>query len=385
MEFDRAQLKRNVRLSMKGTASRPMLVTLLFGFVVGIGTWLLNAILGGLLTGGVSGLSETALYYVQQGYDMEEAMNIAMLELLRQGPGAIFGAVVGGAVLSIFIALWQSAMNVGYEGYCLSMVRNENPPMGKIFGALPQFGPVLVTRLLTELFLFLWTLLVVLGYAVLLFAAMMAAVAAESAFLTVILVLVAVVCLVLGIIWVSMRYVLVDYVLLDKGLSGLEAIRENKRLMKGNIGRAFVLQLSFIGWYLLEGVVVWAGVIFAVLPIIAAAGGIMDTVMIGTGSMGGLLAASGFALLILAAVAIGAVVLNLWLKPYVTGAMAGFYDWANGRPELLSGGPNFQGGWGGHQDYTWNAGPSSGTGTGSGPRNDIPAPKPPKPKDDPWN
>lgn len=381
MDFDRAQLKREVKLSIKGTSPSPILVTLLFTVVVSVGTWLINTILGRLLTGGVGNVSDAMQYYILQGYEVDYALQAAMLDLLRMGAGAIFGAVVGGAVLSILVALWQSVMNVGFEGYCLSMVRNENPPMGRIFGALPQFGPVFITRFLTGLFVFLWGLLVAVGYVVLLFAAFTLAALTDSIAIAFPLILAAVAYLALGIIWVSVRYALVDYVLLDKRLYGMEALQENKRLMKGNTGRAFLLQLSFIGWYLLMLVIVYAGIMLAVVPIIMQAS---------ASSTGGLVAASGFALLVIAVAAIAAIVLTLWLKPYVTGSMAKFYDWTQGRDNGTGRGPNFgggSGGWSEHTDYTWSSGTGSGRGTGMGPGpgNGPSTHNPPKRRDDPWN
>lgn len=379
MEFDRAQLKRSVKLSMKSTASRPMLVTLLFVVVVSAGTWLLNTVLGGVLTGNLGNWSTMILAYTQAGYELDEAVEQAMLTLLSMGPGAIFGVAVGGSVLSILVSLWQSVMNVGYEGWCLSMVRNENPPMGRIFGALSQFVPVFITRFLTGVFVFLWGLLVAVGYVVLFTVAFALAALTESAAVAIPLILVAVVYLVLGVIWVSVRYALVDYVLLDKGLSGMEALRENKRLMKGNTGRVFLLQLSFIGWYLLMFAVIYAGIMLALIPLIMQASAY---------STGGLIAASGFALVIIAVVVIAATVLMLWLRPYITGSMAKFYDWTQGRDDSAGHGPGFgggSGGWSEHTDYTWSSGAGSGTGLGSGSGNGGPKPNPPKPRDDPWN
>lgn len=376
MEFDRAQLKQSVKLSMKGTDPKPMLVTLACTAIISAGTWLINTVLGWLLTGGVGNVSETVLNYIQQGYEVEEAVYIAMLELFRMGPGAMFGAVVGGGVLSLIVSLWGGTMNVGYEGYCLSMVRNENPPLGRIFCALPQIGPVLITRILTVLFIFLWSLLAYVGIFAFLVILSLAAIMDVPA-LAVLLTLLVGIGLVLGMIWVTLRYALVDYVLLDKGLSGMDAIRESKRLMKGNAGRAFVLQLSFIGWYLLIFVIVYGGIIAALVPIISA-----------YTSGGGWIAASGFALVIIIAVTIAAVVLTLWLRPYTTGAMAKFYEWAKGSADGFTGGPGCvggNGGWGQTTDYTWTSGTSSGTGMGAGPRDGGAAPKPPKPKDDPWN
>lgn len=387
MEFNRAQFKREVKLSMKGSGC--MTVTLLFSVVVSAGTWLLNAVLGRLLTGGAGSISDTVIRYVQRGYDFEDAVYIAMLELFRRGPGALAGIAVGGVVLSIIIALWQGAMDVGYEGWCLSMVRHENPPVSKIFCALPQILQVLVTRFLTGLFIALWSLLAVLAYVLLLIIGTLLASLTDSVVLAIPFLLAAIAVLVVGIVWVSTRYLLVDYVLLDKGLYGLDAIRESKRLMRNNIRKGFVLQLSFFGWYLLMIAMVYIGVILALIPIVGA---------YAFGSTGGLVASSGFALLVIIAVVVGTTILSLWLRPYVTGSIARFYDWACANADGPQGGPVFHGGsdgsWGGPTDYTWTSGPSSGSGAGTGPQNGgfppppppkAPTPPRPKPKDDPWN
>ena len=387
MEFDRAQLKREVKLSMKGSGC--MMVALLFGVVVSAGTWLLNTVMGGLLTGGAGSVSDTVMRYIQRGYDLEDALNIALLELFRRGPGALAGIAVGGVVLSVIVALWQGSMDVGYKGWCLSMVRNEHPPVGKIFCALPQILQVLLTRFLTGLFIALWSLLVVLAYVLLLVIGALLASLTDLVLLAIPFLLAAIAVLVVGIVWVSTRYLLVDYVLLDKGLYGMDAIRESKRLMKDNIGRGFVLQMSFFGWYLLMMVMVYIGIILALIPLVGA---------VASGSSGGLIASSGFALLVIVAVTVGTTILSLWLKPYVTGSIARFYEWTCGNADGPLGGPVFHGGsdgsWGGPADYNWTSGPSSGTGAGTGPQNGgfppppppkAPTPPRPKPKDDPWN
>lgn len=374
MEYDRARLKRDVKLSMKRSGC--MMVTLLFTVVVSAGAWLINTVLG-WLTPGDLGLSTMISFQLQAGRELEEAVEQAILKLLSLGPGPLVSVITVGMVTSILVALWQSAMNVGYKGWCLGMVRSENPPIGKIFAALPRIGAVLVTRFLTGLFELLWSLLVGLGYIVAVVVIAIIAAATELVALTVILLLAAFIAFVLGAVWVTMRYALVDYVLLDKGLSGMDAIRESKRLMKGNIGKGWVLQVSFFGWYLLMIVIVYAGIMVALMAIVS---------QFSASSTGGLIAASGFALVLIAVVVIAATVLQLWLQPYTTGAMARFYDWTNGRLDGLHSGPDFggPGGWGGPTDYTWNSG-SSGPGTGSGSGGGLPPPPPKPPRDDPWN
>lgn len=378
MGYNRAQLKRGVKQSMKGVTPHPMLVTLAFTVLVSVVTGLINAILGGMLTGNANSLSSMVLFYIQMGYEPDYAMERAMLEFISQGPGAIFGVVVGGGVLSILVALWQSTMNVGYEGYCLSMTRRENPPLGQIFCAFPRFAGVLLTRLLTGLFMFLWYLLVVAAWFVVAMGLVMLAVAVDSELLIVLFMLASIFVLWVGVIWVTARYALVDYVLLDRNLTGLDAIRESKRLMRGNIGRCFVLQLSFFGWYLLMIAIVYAAaIVFIVLLATQMSAG--DVNPIAVGAM--LLVLLGF---------IPVYILSLWLKPYTTGSMAAFYDWVCAGPGATQAGSGFGGGadgWGGPGNYTWTSGGNSGSGTGVGsnPGGGLP-PRPPKtPRDDPWN
>lgn len=374
MGYDRGQLKRDVKQSMKRSGC--MVVTLLFTIAVSAGTWLINTLLGGALTGGAGHIDQIVLYHMQLGRSVEEAVYIALLELFRRGPGALVSILLGGLALSIVVALWQSVMDVGYEGWCLGMVRREDPPVSKIFGALPQIGPVLLTRVLTGVFELLLVLPLLFGYGAVLFVAVFLNVPVLSQ----LLMLAGSAGFVLGALRVTMRYALVDYVLLDKGLSGMDAIRESKRLMQGNTGRGFVLQLSFAGWYALMIAMVYAGVMLVLVP---AAGAFFS------GGSGGWAAAVAPALFIAIVMAIGVEVMSLWLKPYVTGSMAKFYDWANGSAGSIQGGPSFDGGWGDPGGYTWNSG-SSGPGTGAGSGGGFPPPpappKPPRsPRDDPWD
>ena len=374
MGYDRGQLKRDVKQSMKRSGC--MVVTLLFTIAVSAGTWLINTLLGGALTGGAGHIDQIVLYHMQLGRSVEEAVYIALLELFRRGPGALVSIILGGLLLSIVVALWQSVMDVGYEGWCLGMVRRQDPPVSKIFGALPQIGPVLLTRVLTGVFELLLVLPLLFGYGAVLFVAVFLNVPVLSQ----LLMLAGSAGFVLGALRVTMRYALVDYVLLDKKLSGMDAVRESKRLMQDNAGRGFVLQLSFAGWYALMIAMVYAGVMLVLVP---AAGAFFS------GGSGGWAAAVAPALFIAIVMAIGVEVMSLWLKPYVTGSMAKFYDWANGSAGSIQGGPSFDGGWGDPGGYTWNSG-SSGPGTGAGSGGGFPPPpappKPPRsPRDDPWD
>lgn len=375
MYYDRAQLKREVKLSMKQSRPSPMLVTLLYLVVAAVGSSLLNTLLGRLFASGGGDFTELVVNLMQRGYEADEALEKAVALMLGQGAGYILWMVLGSMVVSFLVSLWQGVMGVGYCGYCLSMTRGESPSVGRIFCSFQNVMGVLVTRLLTGIFIFLWTAAAMLGAAAAVFLLALTRLL-DVPILGGLLGLAVMVGLVLLVIRLTLRYALVDYVLLDKGLSGMDAIGESKRLMRGSIGKAFVLQLSFLGWYLLLFVGLYVSVILGAAIIIAQ--------VFGGASMGGLIAASGVSLLLILAVVVGAALLYLWLFPYVTGAMARFYDWANASADGIGGGPGFgAGGWSGPQNYTRTNGPVSGTGIGPGGGSAPRSPKPPR--DDPWN
>lgn len=332
MEYQRGQLKQEVKAAMKGTSPRPMLVTLVFVLLVGVGNWLLSFVIN--LVGTTWGdVSAVVVEDIMEGADPEQAVEWVMYSLM-QSPGVLAAIGVTSVILSILTYLWNSLMTVGYEGYCLSMTRRENPPLQRIFCAFPQTGWVLLTRVLTGVFLFLWTLLFAVGFV--LVVVIGALLMEDLAALGVILILAGYVAFVVGVIWASLRYAMVDFILLDTGVSGLDAIRLSKELMRGNKGRYFVLCLSFIGWYLLETAIMLVGVIIAAL--------IVTAVTLGTGSSnifpsGGMVAGVLIAFVIVIAAVVLMIVFDLWLKPYVTGASARFYDWLKGqRPDALPSG-----------------------------------------------
>ena len=388
-EFDRVQAKRTARLFMKAQRPHPMLITLLFIVLVNMGTQLITRILGAasglndlnaLIATSVLGGTATSLW----GVTPDQVLQYALLTF---GPGRILMAVlVGGLLANIITALWSGIMRVGYTDFCMQMVRGRQPVTGVLFSAFPNWAGVLFTQFLLVVFQALWAIPI--GVIGALAAMLDALLFIEFDVLFGLVALVIYVGVIVGLVWVLLRYALVDFLIADQGLTGMDAIRESKRLMKGNSGRLFVLNLSFIGWYLLEIAIMLVvlipgiGLFYAGLD----AANLLDPLSI---IAGGALALVGLALV--ASIIIG--ILNLWLMPYITTTRALFYHWVQGRdisygPGTPNGG---QGGWGQHYDYTWTDRPtSSGTGIGSGPRDDDghtpPPPKPPRPpRDDPWN
>lgn len=388
MEFDRVRLKQRVRQAMRGQRPRPMLITLLFTIIVSIGTQIVDRVLQT-----VSGSSEMTEMYAQLVVQRQrDPLSAIQYMVVYFGPQRLALALFVGFVLAALITtLWSSFMRTGYANFCLGMVRGEQPQTAALFSHLPQWGSVLFTRFLEMVFRTLWELLLGVGAFALTFVIVLAF--GSLPFLAAPLVLCVYVALLqLGLTWFTLRYAMVGFLIADRGLTGMDAIRESRRLVRenGNTGRLFVLKLSFIGWYLLEFAIVLAACLIGVSIFGAGIGAVHDP-----SELAGALAAAllGYFGLVMVAGFILAV-FNLWLTPYTTGAEALFYDWAQGRgaPPAAGGFGGGQGGWGQPYspqqpaDYTRSSGPSSGTGIGSDAQGGGDAPRPPKsPKDDPWN
>lgn len=322
MHYHRGDLKESVKASIRATRPRPALITLLYlvllSLVSGLITQLLNLIFQ------VPDLTGQYLYLIQAGYEPEQAMSLILAYL---SPGDLLAVVLlGGVVVGLITYLWQSLMNVGYEGYCLAVVRGQNPPAGSLFRAFSLADRVILTRILVGIFLLLWSLLLTVGLTA---AVVLAALVGQVVpILGVVLMTAALVAYLLGVVAVSMRYVLVDFVLLDQNVSPLEAIRRGRALIRGNVGRAFVLRLSFIGWHLLQLFILVAGLAIAALTVGSQAFHMVNR--LAQPSFGSVLLLVGAVLLILVVVLVLEAILALWLQPYITGSMAKLYDTLRG-------------------------------------------------------
>lgn len=315
MNYDRAALKYEVKEDMRLIRPRPLLATLIFLLVSATLTGLIQWLQSWMTAGGIQeftdlmGLVEMAEY----GLVSDEELVQAVVEL--------FGSVGSVAGISMLFALLSSlitwTLSFGYQGYCLDMVRRKDPSYGRLACALPQLGWVLLTGFLVTVFTFLWTLLMTLGAVVVIF---LATLLFGNSFLTSLIAFAALLALAAGVVAISLRYSMANYILLDERVDALEAISRSKAMMRGRKWHLFVLELSFIGWYLLVYlivvVVVWIGM--------TVLGGIWFSglgMAIPTGAFAGMI-------VVVLAAFLCAVPLLIWLQPYFTGAHAKFYDWS---------------------------------------------------------
>lgn len=149
-------------------------------------------------------------------------------ESLRGNWGKSIGVVVLSMVISMVvqfipligpIAVYfiTGAFMFGTALFFLNLSRGKEVSVDQLFEGFNHYGRTLGTYLLYILFVFLWTLLLIIP-------GIIAAYAYSQAF-----------------------YILVD----EPNLKPLEALRKSKKMMEGNKVKLFYLGLRFIGWLLL--------------------------------------------------------------------------------------------------------------------------------------
>ncbi len=165
---------------------------------------------------------------------------IALLAgMLSDGLGRLLGnggySALGG-LCSWLIASAGGVLCTGIIWYFLDLSRNSGKDFRSVFSeCTSRFGNVFLTVLLSSLFISLWSILLI-------FPGIIAACSYSQAL-----------------------FLLRD----NPGMGPMEAIRQSRQMMKGHKWEYFVLQLSFILWWLLF--IVTAGIIgIYVLPYISS-------------------------------------------------------------------------------------------------------------------
>lgn len=146
----------------------------------------------------------------------------------------VVGALILSAVSFTIIGslLLIGAIEFGYCAYLITVTRNKDSDFGKLLSGFNRFGDVCITGILKWLFTGLWSLLFVIP----------------------------------GIVK-SYSYAMTMYIMQDHPeLSGNDAITKSRQMMDGHKFDLFILDLSFIGWYLLGALTFGILIIFYVEP-----------------------------------------------------------------------------------------------------------------------
>lgn len=214
MRIDRAEQKREARLAMRTHRPSVYLVT----FVLLALLFVLELLSVKLLYPGES-LTEIARDYLDSAQEEiplptteREAQEYIDEYLARTRPQSVFGRI-----LDIAINIVTLMLIAGFTLFCLNVSRGAEGSFGNLLDPFGIFFKVLWLNIVMVVLIFLWSLLFVIP----------------------------------GIV-ASYRYSFALYLLLDDPEKGaLQCIRESKALTQGYKGQLFVLDLSFLGWFLL--------------------------------------------------------------------------------------------------------------------------------------
>ena len=142
------------------------------------------------------------------------ALVFFIYSLIMAACAALYYVVVG----AVAVLLLSGPLMLGFTMVCLAVSRRQGASLSKLFEGFSRFGDSLVLFLLMDIFIFLWSLLLIIP----------------------------------GIIKMY-SYSMSWFVLHDRpDLTGNEARKRSMYLMKGHKWRLFCLDFSFLGWYLLS-------------------------------------------------------------------------------------------------------------------------------------
>jgi uncharacterized membrane protein len=171
--------------------------------------------------------------------------NAAITQMARESLRGRWGLAIGACLLYMlatsvgqFIPVigWIGAIIIsgplllGYYSFQLRFMRQDGPDVSQVFSGFQFFSNALVAQLLVGLYVFLWSLLLIIP----------------------------------GII-AAYGYAMTFFVLADNPTIGAtEAMEESKRMMQGNRMKLFLLTCRFIGWFILGMLTLGIGLIWVV-------------------------------------------------------------------------------------------------------------------------
>lgn len=131
--------------------------------------------------------------------------------------GSFFYLLAASIVLAVIFFVLGSVIGVGYSRFNLNLVDGGEGTFENLFAYFPYWKTTACTRFLKIVYIFLWSLLLVIP----------------------------------GVV-ASYTYAMTEYILADHPeMTAGEAIQRSKELMYGNRWRLFCLNFSFIGWDIL--------------------------------------------------------------------------------------------------------------------------------------
>lgn len=167
--------------------------------------------------------------------DFETFPNMTVGEIPSVWFAVIIAAVGVLVIYAVVLCIIGGAGTLGYARFNLKLVDGEKPTLGDLFSQFDRLGEGFLMNLLMGLYVFLWSLLLIIP----------------------------------GILK-SFSYAMTPYVLAEnRHLSANDAITESCRIMYGNRWRLFCLNLSFIGWEMVCAIPMMIGLLLSAMGTIS--------------------------------------------------------------------------------------------------------------------
>lgn len=307
MEIDRKELKRAARDNMRVARPGVMKVSFLY---------LLLASGVSLLISFVAANPAESIYRVAYA-----ALNGADYEQIIAILGNTGGTwTLGVALLNALLFFYSIALSFGYTVYTLRRTDGETAGYGTLLSGFGQLVRVVVLELVVMVFTLAWTCLtmtpaVIAGVAVTMVLTIALPGSTAAMVLSLLFIYAVVIAAALVMLYLTGRYSLAPYILADHPeISGLEAVRRSRALLRSRLGEVFKLRLSFLGWGalgILLTLVVGGAVMVGVVAMYLSG---QDPLLLGVGA---------YAMVILATLA--EVLFQMWLLPYMEGTYAQYY------------------------------------------------------------
>ena len=204
MNIDRPALKGRAKALVTGSKPSPIWVGLVYLLLTIIVSWLSTRIMGISLT------TQEMNNYANALLNGDYEYIFSFLSSRLPGPAAY--------VIDLALQLVMAVVSAGFVLFLMNTIRRTGACFGNLLDGFGMFGRIILLNILEGLFIALWSLLFVIP----------------------------------GLI-AAYRYRMALYLLLDHPeMSVMQCIRQSKQMMKGHKGELFVMDLSFLGWAILE-------------------------------------------------------------------------------------------------------------------------------------
>lgn len=219
--MDTSILKNNAKSILKTTYWMSLLACLIISIISSCGTYLSNIV----QRMGSGAIDYTEYFeYMSEG-DFQAAMEEA--EKISSYSNPIIG-LLSNAITIAFTIFVLNIVSVGLRKFFLKARFTRKGDIGDMFSTFSNYGSIMKTMFFYDLYIWLWALLFIIP----------------------------------GIIK-SYSYYMVPYILAESpNIDTDRAFEISKKTMNGEKANAFIMHLSFLGWYLLGVLACCIGVIF---------------------------------------------------------------------------------------------------------------------------